>query len=86
MGIPYFHRKPPDFTIGDNLLRFSTGPGGGRAGCGSALVIYVWEEGGAEKSHIHVACEPNQTYEILCEQLPLMRSLILEFADESNGP
>jgi outer membrane protein assembly factor BamB len=38
-GTPYLHRKPPDPMIGDNLLRFSTGTGGGGAGCGSTFVM-----------------------------------------------
>jgi outer membrane protein assembly factor BamB len=38
-GSGYLHRKPPDPVIGDNLLRFSTGTGGGGAGCGSTLVM-----------------------------------------------
>jgi outer membrane protein assembly factor BamB len=38
-GSGYLHRKPPDPMIGDNLLRFSTGTGGGGAGCGSSFVM-----------------------------------------------
>jgi len=38
-GTPYLHRKPPDFMIGDNLMRFSSGTGGGGAGCGSSFVM-----------------------------------------------
>jgi outer membrane protein assembly factor BamB len=38
-GSAYLHRKPPDPMIGDNLLRYSTGTGGGGAGCGSTLVM-----------------------------------------------
>jgi outer membrane protein assembly factor BamB len=38
-GSGYLHRKPPDPMIGDNLLRFSTGTGGGGAGCGSTFVM-----------------------------------------------
>ena len=43
-------------------------------------ITYVWDEGGVEKSHVHVARKLNQTYEIVCGEPPLMKSLILELS------
>jgi hypothetical protein len=44
-------------------------------------VTYVWEEGGAPKTDVHVAATPGETYKITCGKAPLMKSLILEVAE-----
>lgn len=44
-------------------------------------ITYAWEEGGAEKRHVHVAQKPNGSYTITCAAPPLMKSIILEPAD-----
>jgi len=44
-------------------------------------VTYVWEEGGLEKRHVHVARKPLETYEIQCPSTPVMKSLLLELAE-----
>ncbi|HPD16908.1 MAG TPA: hypothetical protein PLE19_18325 [Planctomycetota bacterium] len=43
-------------------------------------VTYTWEEGAAEKRHVHVAQKPAETYTIFCASKPTMRSLIVELA------
>jgi hypothetical protein len=44
-------------------------------------VTYVWQEGGAAKTDVHVAATPSETYKITCGKDPLMKSLIVELAE-----
>ncbi|MBM4032090.1 MAG: hypothetical protein FJ291_09930 [Planctomycetes bacterium] len=44
-------------------------------------VTYVWDEGGAEKRHVHVATKPAETYKITCASKPTMKSLVVELAE-----
>lgn len=44
-------------------------------------ITYLWEEGGIEKRDVHVARQPNETYQITCESAPVMKSIILELAE-----
>jgi hypothetical protein len=46
-------------------------------------VTYVWEEGGVEKRHVHVATKPEETYLIDCKEKPKMKSLIVERAENA---
>jgi hypothetical protein len=41
-------------------------------------VTYVWEESGVQKSEVHVAIKPRETWKINCPAKPLMKSLIVE--------
>jgi hypothetical protein len=43
-------------------------------------VTYVWQEDGADKRHVHIARQPEETYSITCKTRPLMKSLIVERA------
>jgi len=43
-------------------------------------VTYVWEEGGLEKRDVHVVSKPDESYTIMCDTTPLVKSLILELA------
>ena len=43
-------------------------------------VTYLWDEGGTEKKDVHVASKPEESYEINCEQKPVMKSLVVELA------
>ena len=45
-------------------------------------VTYVWEEDGVEKRHTHVARRPRETYQIRCAGTPVMKSLVVEPAEE----
>ncbi len=42
---------------------------------------YVWEEGGVEKRHEHVATKPQETYTITCGDAPVMKALTVELAE-----
>ena len=53
-------------------------PGGGFR---PVKVTYLWEEGGIEKTHEHVARGPKETYTIKCGSAPTMKSITLELAD-----
>jgi hypothetical protein len=44
-------------------------------------VTYVWDENGAEKRHVHVAKQADETYSIECAERPMMKSLIVERAE-----
>jgi hypothetical protein len=44
-------------------------------------VTYVWEEGGQEKRHVHVAAKPHETYQINCAERPTMKRLTVELAE-----
>lgn len=50
------------------------------AGFRPVKVTYLWEEGGIEKKHEHVARTPRETFTITCESRPTMKSLIVEQA------
>jgi hypothetical protein len=41
-------------------------------------ITYIWEEGGIEKKHVHVATVPQETYTVRCESRPEMKNIILE--------
>ena len=43
-------------------------------------VTYIWEEGGLEKKDVHVATQPSETYNIVCQSKPTMKSMVLELA------
>jgi len=43
-------------------------------------ITYVWEESGQERTDVHVAFRPEETYEILCPQRPTMKRLVVELA------
>ena len=43
-------------------------------------VTYVWEEGGLEKQDVHVAGPTTETYKIVCQSKPTMKSIVLELA------
>jgi hypothetical protein len=43
---------------------------------------YVWTEGGVEKRHTHIAKTRNETYKITCKSPPVMKSLVVELANE----
>ena len=43
-------------------------------------ITYVWEEGGLEKTDVHVAASPQESYKITCEGKPTMKSISLELA------
>ena len=44
-------------------------------------ITYVWEEKGQEKRDVHVAIKAGETYKIVCEDEPTMKSILLERAD-----
>jgi hypothetical protein len=44
-------------------------------------VTYLWDEGGAQKRHEHVARAARETYTIHCGAKPLMKSIELELAE-----
>ena len=44
-------------------------------------ITYVWEEGGIEKRDVHVAARPQETYKIVCQSKPAMKSIWLELAE-----
>ncbi|MCK4298078.1 MAG: hypothetical protein KAX80_01020 [Planctomycetes bacterium] len=44
-------------------------------------VTYVWEEGGVEKQHEHMATKPQETYTITCGDAPVMRTFTVELAE-----
>ncbi|MBI3921946.1 MAG: hypothetical protein HY318_11065 [Armatimonadetes bacterium] len=48
-------------------------------------VTYVWEEGGLEKTDVHVARKPEATYTINCDSTPVMKSLTLELTTTGSG-
>jgi hypothetical protein len=43
-------------------------------------ITYVWEESGQERTDVHVAFRPEETYEIHCPQRPTMKRLVVELA------
>ncbi len=51
-----------------------------RGGFRPVKITYLWEEGGLEKQDIHVANSPRETYQIICQAKPAMKSMILELA------
>ncbi|MHC4715279.1 MAG: hypothetical protein ACYTAN_18745 [Planctomycetota bacterium] len=51
------------------------------AGFRPVRITYVWEEGGEQKRHEHVAQSPAETYTITCDEKPVMKSLTLEPAE-----
>ncbi|MCL2645487.1 MAG: hypothetical protein FWD61_00610 [Phycisphaerales bacterium] len=51
------------------------------AGFRPVKVTYVWEEDGKEKTDVHVAKTPEDTYKINCETKPTMKNIVLELAD-----
>ena len=52
-------------------------PGGFRP----VKVTFAWSEAGVEKTHVHVARSPRETYTITCAEKPVMKSISLELAD-----
>jgi len=52
-----------------------------RGGFRPVKITYVWQEGTAERRHVHVATTPGETYRIFCGNKPLMKSLVVELAD-----
>lgn len=52
-----------------------------QGGFAPVKVTYVWDEGGREKRHVHVATKPDDRYTIKCEGKPTMKSIALELAD-----
>jgi len=44
-------------------------------------ITYIWHEGGAEKRHVHVAQKPQEAYTIRCGDQPVMKTLVLDFAE-----
>jgi len=42
---------------------------------------YTWEEGGAQKTDVHIAKSPLEKYNIVCGAQPKMKSIALELAD-----
>lgn len=44
-------------------------------------VTYLWEEGGLDKAHVHVARKPAETYEITCPSTPEMKGFTVELAE-----
>jgi hypothetical protein len=49
-----------------------------RGGVAPIKVTYVWEEGGKAKKHILLANTPSVTTTLLCQERPIMKSLIVE--------
>ncbi|HYG76964.1 MAG TPA: hypothetical protein VEK08_18305 [Planctomycetota bacterium] len=45
-------------------------------------ITYIWDEDGQEKRDVHVAASPEDKWTINCAQKPLMKSLIVELADQ----
>jgi hypothetical protein len=50
------------------------------AGFRPVKVTYIWEEDGKEKTSVHVAQKPEETYTIQCAAKPTMKSVSLELA------
>jgi hypothetical protein len=44
-------------------------------------VTYAWQENGVDRSHVHVAAQPDDHYAIHCDATPLMKSVTVEPAD-----
>lgn len=44
-------------------------------------VTYRWEENGQAKQHVHVARKAQETYTIACTGKPLMKAIVLEWAE-----
>ena len=51
------------------------------AGFSPVKVTYVWDEDGKEKTDVHVAKTPEDTYKIKCDSKPTMKSIVLELAN-----
>jgi hypothetical protein len=45
-------------------------------------VTYTWEEKGPIQRDVHVARQPRETYPITCAEKPVMKSIVLELADQ----
>ena len=43
-------------------------------------ITYVWDEGGKEMRHVHVATQPQETYTITCGPRTLVKSFTVELA------
>ncbi len=43
-------------------------------------VTYTWEQDGQEKKDEHIAASPDETYKIVCDSKPRMKSIALELA------
>jgi hypothetical protein len=52
-----------------------------QSGFAPVKVTYLWTEDGAEKTDVHVAKTPTDTWTIACAKKPVMKSLIVERAD-----
>ena len=44
-------------------------------------VTYAWDEGGTEKTDVHVAAKPDEKYTINCKTKPTMKSVTMELAN-----
>jgi hypothetical protein len=44
-------------------------------------ITYNWDENGKAKHDVHVAKTPNEKYTIKCEEKPVMKSIVLEWAE-----
>ena len=50
------------------------------AGFRPVKITYAWDENGQEKTDVHVAQKPQETYTINCQTKPTMKSISLELA------
>jgi hypothetical protein len=50
------------------------------AGFRPVKVTYRWDENGVEKTDVHVATSPQETYKIHCDAKPTMKSIVLQLA------
>ena len=51
-----------------------------------AKITYVWHEDGQQKTHVHVATRPRETYTINCGPKTVVHSFSVELADEFDQP
>lgn len=51
------------------------------AGFRPVKVTYAWDEGGTEKTDVHIARSPQDAYKIVCAAKPTMKNITLELAE-----
>ena len=44
-------------------------------------VTYAWDQAGQEKQDEHIASKPEETYKIVCDAKPKMKSITMELAE-----
>ena len=63
------------------LLRIDADYRQPHGGFAPVKITYLWDEGGKEKSDVHIARTPADTYHINCAAKPTMKSIVMELAE-----